>query len=180
MFEEGLTRPPNGTRTLFGCERQIDVTSITATAFLNKIPRDSLETFRGALRPGSLTNGSGISNPAVTRRRRECQLPASLVFWPCAASFRLLSPPSRPLGKSNQSARAPPQKNSSSADTAAGFRRKISPSRSPRRDTELAPHTDAKGMAKSGEHRRFGRADEPDDGTKWDQMGLFSAIRDRL
>ena len=31
-------------------------------------------------------------------------------------------------------------------------------------------------MAASGEHRRFGRADQPADGTRWNQMELFTTI----
>ena len=37
-------------------------------------------------------------------------------------------------------------------------------------------NTDAEGMAESGERRRFGRADEPADGTSWNQMELFTTI----
>ena len=70
----------------------------------------------------------------------------------------------------------PTRKNASSADTAPGFRRIISPSQSPRRDTELAHHTDAEGMAQSGEHRQFSRADEQADGTRWNQLELLTTI----
>jgi hypothetical protein len=31
-------------------------------------------------------------------------------------------------------------------------------------------------MAESGEHRRFGRADQPADGTRWNQMELLTTI----
>src|SRR5262249_53696685 len=64
----------------------------------------------------------------------------------------------------------PTRKNASSAETAPVFRRTISYSQSPHRDTELAHHTDAEGMAESGEHTRFDRADELADGTRWNQM----------
>lgn len=45
---------------------------------------------RGASRLGSLTIGSGSSAPPVDTRHRERQLPASAVFTPFYATFRIL------------------------------------------------------------------------------------------
>jgi hypothetical protein len=44
------------------------------------------------------------------------------------------------------------------------------------RDTELTHNTDAEGIAENGEHSRFVRADEPADGTRWNQMELFTTV----
>ena len=91
-FDKGLTRTPNGTRTLFASLSQIAITTISASTLLNLRARDSQETFRRASRPRSLTIGSGSSAPAVTSRRRECKLPASTVSTQLSAAFRTLRP----------------------------------------------------------------------------------------
>jgi len=104
---------------------------------------------------------------SIDPRRRSFLGPLPPVFTASAHNLGLSARAKRAL--------TPTRKNASAANTAPVFRRKISSSRSPRRDTELTQDTDAEGMAESGEHRRFGRADQPANGTKWNQMELLTA-----